>query len=297
MSKRFAAALNTAAVLLATTVLTTTVLGRAPSAAALEWQDTAISWRAGSEFAEPFNGDDIHKNIVALTHASGYAYGSNFFNADLLLSDDSDPRSYGSTSGAREVYVVYRHLLDLGKVLHTDFQFGPVRGFGISAGFDANDKSDAGYNSRKRMLVLGPTLMLDTPGFVNVSVLQLWESNHPSVSAGAFDPGYPSSRYHYDPHPMLSIAWGIPLGDLPLSFEGYANFIAGKGHDEVGRDTASETNIDMQIMYAIDAAKQFRVGLEYQYWKNKFGNSDRTVGDLGGNLAKTPMIRAEYHFR
>lgn len=291
MSKRFAAALNAAALLFTATVL----CGTTP-ASALEWQDNSISWRAGNKFAEPFIDEDIHKNIVALTHSSGYAYGTNFFNADMLLSDDSDPRSYDSGSGAREVYVVYRHLLDLGKVLHKDLQFGPVRGFGITAGFDANDKSDAGYNSRKRMLVLGPTLMLDTPGFVNVSVLQLWESNHPSASDGAFDPGYPSSRYHYDPHPMLSIAWGVPIGDLPLSFEGYANFIARKGHDEVGRETTHETNIDMQLMYSIDSAKKFRVGLEYQYWKNKFGNSDRTVGELGGNFAKTPMVRAEYHF-
>lgn len=292
MSKRFAAALNAAALLL----VSTAGLGWTTQASALDWQDNALSWRAGNQFAEPFIDEDIGKNIVALTHADGYAYGSNFFNADLLLSDDSDPRSYNSSRGATEVYVVYRHLLDLGKVLKSDLSFGPVRSLGITAGFDANDKSDAGYNSRKRMFVLGPTLMMETPGFVNVSVLQLWESNHPGTSNGAFDPGFPSSRYHYDPHPMLAIAWGVPIGSLPLSFEGYANFIASKGHDEIGRATDSEINIDMQIMYAIDAAKKFRVGLEYQYWKNKFGNSDRTVGDYGGNFAKTPMVRAEYHF-
>jgi hypothetical protein len=292
MSKRFAAALNAAALILTPMG----AAGWATQASAFEWQDTSVSWRAGNKFAEPFIDEDIHKNIVALTHADGYAYGSNFFNADVLLSDDSDPRSYDSSRGATEVYVVYRHLLDLGKVLQADLGFGPVRGLGITAGFDANDKSDAGYNSRKRMFVLGPTLILATKGFVNVSVLQLWESNHPGVSNGAFDPGYPSSRYHYDPHPMLAITWGVPIGDLPLSFEGYANFIASKGRDEVGRATTHETNIDMQIMYSIDQAKAFRVGLEYQYWKNKFGNSDRTVGDMGGNFAKTPMIRAEYHF-
>jgi hypothetical protein len=38
----------------------------------------------------------------------------------------------------------------------------------------------------------------------------------------------------------------------------------------------------------------FRVGFEYQYWKNKFGNSEAVAGP--GTLAKTPMVRAEYHF-
>ena len=34
---------------------------------------------------------------------------------------------------------------------------------------DINTKDDAGYNSKKRMLVAGPTLMLDVPGFFNLS--------------------------------------------------------------------------------------------------------------------------------
>jgi hypothetical protein len=35
-----------------------------------------------------------------------------------------------------------------------------------------------------------------------------------------------------------------------------------------------------------------RVGVEYQYWRNKFGNQPQ----VAGSLAKTPMVRAEYHF-
>jgi nucleoside-specific outer membrane channel protein Tsx len=86
-----------------------------------------------------------------------------------------------------------------------------------------------------------------------------------------------------------------------VSFEGYANFIAPKGRDETGNQTAAETNIDLQFMYdlgsAMGSAKNtFRAGLEYQYWHNKFGNSNSTVGAAGGNTASTPMLRLEYHF-
>jgi hypothetical protein len=39
----------------------------------------------------------------------------------------------------------------------------------------------------------------------------------------------------------------------------------------------------------------FKVGLEYEWWRNKFGNDYK--GPAGqGAFAKTPMIRAEYHF-
>ncbi|MEO7496331.1 MAG: outer envelope protein [Massilia sp.] len=265
------------------------------AAQAADWSDTSIGFRHGSKFAEPFNNQDISKNIVNLTSASGYKYGSNFFNVDLLMSSAADPSSAGATTGAQEAYVVYRHTLDLGKVSGTSMAFGPARGVGLTAGFDYNTKNDAGYNSKKRMLVAGPTLMMDVPGFLDVSVLALWESNAPySTFSHTATP-----RYRYKVHPMLTAAWGIPFNfGIPLSFEGFANYIASKGKDEFGGATAPETNIDMQVMYdlsgAVGAAKNtFKIGLEYQYWKNKFGNPS---ANNPGAFAKTPMVRVEYHF-
>jgi len=133
------------------------------------------------------------------------------------------------------------------------------------------------------------------PGFLNVSLLLLKESNAPynKFSSTA------TPRYNYKTHPMLTAAWGIPLGKLPLAFEGFANYIASKGKDEFGGATAPEFNFDGQIMYDVGAGAgapgKFKLGLEYQYWRNKFGNP--ASGPAGpGATAKTPMIRAEYHF-
>jgi hypothetical protein len=56
----------------------------------------------------------------------------------------------------------------------------------------------------------------------------------------------------------------------------------------------------MQIMYDLSSVisappKSLKLGLEYQYWKNKFGNnSDGPAGK--GAFAQTPMVRVEYHF-
>lgn len=265
---------------------------------AADWSDTAVSWRYGTEFAEPFNPKDISKNILALTHVSGYAYGTNYFNADFLMSDKNDPGSLNQTSGANEAYILYRNTVDLSKVTGSDFKLGVVRGLGITGGFDVNTKNDVGYNSRKRMLVLGPTLMWDVPaGHFNTSLFLVHESNAPS---GAFPPiSNVTGRYTYKAHAMLSSEWGIPVGSL-LSFEGYANYLGQKGKDEVGNDTGPETNVDMQLMLDVGAAlgkakNVFRVGVEYQYWRNKFGNTSATTGGQG-YLARTPMIRAEYHF-
>ena len=268
---------------------------------AAAWSDASVGYRYGTDFAEPYEGSRIAKNIFNVRYVNGYAYGTNFFNADLLFSNGNDPASPGSGTGAHEAYVVYRHTLDFSRVIGRSLSFGPVKGFGAIAGFDLNAKHDAGYNSRKRMLALGLTLMADVPGFLNVSVLQLWESNEPyDRYTGATDQC--NCRYHYRPHPELDLNWSIPfhLGNIAFSYEGYADFISAKGKDEFGNGTVRETNIDSQFMYDFGRLLgkrrgALKAGFEYQYWKNKFGNS--ASGPAGsGAYARTKMIRVEYHY-
>ena len=273
------------------------VLGVCGMAQAAEWSDTSLGYRYGQKFAEPYESNDISKSIFSLTHASGYKYGSNYLNVDMLLADDKDPSAPGAHSGSQETYVVYRNTLDFGKISGTPIAFGPVRGVGLTVGFDWDTKADAGYNSKKRMLVAGPTLMFDVPGFFNTSLLALRESNAPYNAYSQTT----VPRYTYKTHVMLSNSWLIPFNvGIPLTFEGYANFISSKGKDEFGGDTKPETHFDAQIMYDISETmgtpkNTFKIGVEYEYWKNKFGNNDG--GPAGsGATAKTPMVRLEYHF-
>lgn len=157
---------------LKTAPLCAAVVGQAN---AFEWRDTSIGYRYRTDFQEPYNGNNISKNIINLSHAGGYKYGNNFFNIDLLMSDGTDKNT-------QEAYIVYRHTLDFAKVTGTDIKFGPVRSLGLTAGFDWNTKNDPFYASRKRMLVLGPTVKFDVPGFLDVSLLALRESNQPRHS-------------------------------------------------------------------------------------------------------------------
>jgi nucleoside-specific outer membrane channel protein Tsx len=259
------------------------VAASAQAGFAADFSDTSIGIRYGRDFAEPFVGGGISKKIINLTHVDGSKSGSNFFNIDLLQSDSKD-------DNAQEAYVVYRHTFDLGALMDRQFDFGPVRGVGLTAGFDWNTKNDPGFGSRKRMLVVGPTFSLKTPGFLNAGIYLLNESNQPAAAHIA--------RHTFDPHPMLGLAWGIPIAWASgFSFEGYLNWIAAKGANEFGGPTAPEFNFDGAIMY--DASRwvgadkgRFKVGFEYQYWRNKFGNPS----SVPGSLARTPEIRAEYHF-
>lgn len=249
-------------------------------AVAADWSDNSISYRWGTKYAEPYNTKDVTKSIINLSHASGYKYGTNFLSVDLLNSGGTD-------NNAQEAYVVYRHTVDLGKATGTNYGFGPVKGLGVTAGFDWNTKN-TGYASKKRMLVAGPTFFMDVPqGFFNVTLAGLWESNRPS---------FVTARYDYDAHPALLAAWAIPVG-AGFSFEGYANYIAAKGKDESGGSTAPEFNFDGQMMYDVSGnlglpGGTLRAGVQYQYWRNKFGNPH----SVPGSLAKTPQLRVQYRF-
>ena len=70
----------------------------AGAAQAADWSDTSIGYRYGTRFAEPFNDNDITKNIVNFSHVSGYKYGKNFFNVDFLMSSQDDPSSAGAAN-------------------------------------------------------------------------------------------------------------------------------------------------------------------------------------------------------
>jgi len=256
-------------------------------AQAADWSDTSIAYTTGNHYAEPFGSNSIAKNIYSLKSVSGDKYGQNFFNVDMLQSNSED-------GGAQEVYAVYRRLIDFGKITGKSYAFGPVKDVGATVGFDWNTKNDTGYASKKRMLVAGPTLMINVPkGFFDISLLVLDESNAPV--------GHPS-RYHYKNHADLSFAWGVPAGINNLSFEGWADVIASKGKDEFNNDTVTETHINAALMYDVSApvgaAKNtFKLGAGYEYWKNKFGNDHTNAGTGGpGAFAKTPFVKAEYHF-
>ena len=143
-----------------------------PVVQAADWSDTAVSLRYGTKFAEPFDNNadgsrkDITKEILALTNATGYKYGSTFINIDFLQSDHSDPGGgIAGNPGAQEVYGVFRNTFDIGEITGAALKMGPIRGYGVTAGIDVNTKND-GYASKKRLFVVGPTMMFEVPGFL-----------------------------------------------------------------------------------------------------------------------------------
>ena len=265
-----------------------TALAAQPAAAA-DWSDTWAGIRLGSDFREPFNTQDIAKTIYVLQHVSGYKYGTNFFNVDILRSDDKDPAAGGGSGGAQEVYVVYKHTLSLSAVSGKPLKFGMVRDLGWEFGMDLNSKNDA-FGARVQKFMTGPVLMMDVPGFWNVGLLWIDENNRN---------GFANTNVNFDATYRIATAWGIPIPSIGAVFKGFAQYTGEKGNDGFGVATKGETLIDASLMFDIGklAGKKetFYAGVGYQYWENKFGSDDK-LDPTGGSTAKVPQILFEAHF-
>ena len=287
-----------------------------------DWNDFYIGYRYGFNYSEPYEGNAIPKNVLTFSYSGSYIYGTNYANLDVLQSTSGDPVLGNPNQGATEAYFVYRNVAYASKVFGGNYQYGWIRDFGATAGFDWNTKNNA-YQSEKRMMVVGPTIMLDVPGFVNASVLALWESNHPSncayannLPASTCNPAtaIPNGRYYYKLHPSFNLVWGVPfeIGTSRFLFKGFLDYIATKGNLESGNPSGPETHLDTAIMYDLSPSfglkkDMLQIGFEYEYWLNKFGNynsgsagnpaySSPTPNSPNGALGSTPAIRIEFHF-
>ena len=267
----------------------------AQSALALEFSDTSIGYRFGTNFSEPgvrkANGESpsITKNILFFNHVNRYKYGGNYFNIDILRSSKDDPAN-GGDSGATEAYAIYRHSLSLNKVTGTKtFAFGPFRDITLDAGVDLNTKNTA-FAPRKVMPVVGPSFAINVPGFWNVGILYNKEFNHNGITR---------RDVTFNSAVMLTTAWGIPLGNIgvPVAFEGFGSINSPKGKDGFGNDTKTEIQFRPKVMFDVGALlgapNTFKAGLGWQYWYNKFGNDhERTVGAIENSL----FFEARLHF-
>lgn len=244
----------------------------APSARAAEWSDTSLHLWYGTAFAEPANPSNVEKTVLSFTHASGYKYGSNFFNIDLLYSDTHDPVQGLTTVtsvGALEVYTVYRHTLSFSKIAGSKVGFGPIKDIGFEFGADLNTKHNA-FASRKIMPIAGLSLSIDIPGFWIIGLMADKEWNTNAILGKSVE---------FDITPTVTTAWFYPVYG-PVSFEGFGSVNLPKGKDGFGNDTKVEVLLHPKLMVDVGSffgAKGFQIGGGYQYWLNKFGN-DHNAG-------------------
>jgi nucleoside-specific outer membrane channel protein Tsx len=261
----------------------------ASAAHASDWSDTSISYRYGKRFGEPAIDTPIAKSIIALTHADGYKYGSNFFNLDVLKSDANDPAK-DSPNGAQELYLTYNHQLSLAKTTGIKVAAGPLSDVALSTGFDLNSKNNA-FAAAVRKIIVGPTAKFNAfGGWADLSLMYYKEKNNNGIVGKNVD---------FDAAYRIAGAWAFPIetGFIPLNFNGWFTYTGEKGKDGFGVDTKPETWGDAFLMADVGslAGKKNTLwaGVGYEYVKNKFGTDHATTA---GSNTSSVMGKVEWHF-
>jgi len=237
--------------------------GFSTTAGAADWSDNEVHVLHGSKFHDQGNNVDTKKTILTLQHASGYKYGRNFFFVDMIKSDATDSR-------ASEIYGEWYHTVSLSKLQGKDWSKDFVRDIGITGAINYGSKNDA-FGSNPRVLLLGPTFDLNVPGFAffNVDVLAYHDTGRFNGFGGGKLCGSTETTYQVTP------AWLLPfnVGGAKFSFTGFMDII-GK-HGTCARTILTQPQLRWDVGNHFGKSDTVFLGIEYQYWRNKFGIQGR----------------------
>ena len=260
---RFATGLSLAATLLS---------GQAMAADLLQWQDNSLTYLNGIDFKV----DPPRQQTVTFEHASGWSFG------DLFIFVDGIKYNTEATNGAGDDHTFYGEIsprLSFGKLSGSDLSFGPIKDVLLAATYEFGEDDVDSY-------LLGPALDLNVPGFDFFQLNTYYrETDGKRDGSGVW---------------QITPAWSytLPVGDSDLVIDGFMDWV-------VDNDDSYHANLHFnpQIKYdmakAMGWGKRFYVGVEYDYWSDKYGiDDDGYVGDeiLGGTDQSAISLLLKGHF-
>ena len=236
----------------------------------LQWQDNSVTYLAGRDYTV----NPGRQQTLTFEHADGWKYGDTFLFVDVTaFNGESDPGS-GSVAWYGEV----APRLSLGKLSGHALAAGPVKDVLLATAYEFGEGDVESW-------LVGPGIDLDIPGFDYVQ-LNVYR-RHPRHGDG-------DAQWQVTP----VWAWTVPVGRSDLLVDGFIDWVVDNGG---GRH--AHLHFNPQVKYDLGKAvgwgdKTVYVGVEYDYWKNKFGiDDDGTLGRdvLGGTDQNTASLLLKVH--
>jgi nucleoside-specific outer membrane channel protein Tsx len=225
-------------------------LSNAVKADLLQWSESEIQSLNGINFNEPFNPEHVSKSIITVTHVHGWSYGRNFFFMDTLFSTDGEPAQIN-------LYGEAYSTLSVGKILKRDLSLGIFKDFGITGGVNLGENMDSPHSGFRAWLY-GVTVDFDLPGFdyFNVDFLRQRVTETDDIGTSW----------------QITPVWRLPfhIAGSKWSFEGFADFIGKKG-EHAARQALAQPQLRLDIGDFFGNSDQLFIGVEYQFWHNKYG--------------------------
>lgn len=246
--------------------------GQALAADLLQWQDNSLTYLNGIDFKV----DPPKQQTVTFEHASGWSFG------DLFIFVDGIKYNTEATNGAGDGHTFYGEIsprLSLGKISGADLSLGPVKDVLLAATYEFGEDDVESY-------LLGPAVDLNIPGF---DYFQL--NTYLRTTDG---------RRDGDNVWQITPVWSytIPVGDSDLVIDGFMDWVV-DNDDSYHANLHFNPQIKYDLAKAMGWGKRFYVGVEYDYWSDKYGIDDNGfVGSeiLGGTDQSAISLLAKAHF-
>lgn len=235
------------------------------------WQNSSVTYLNGHDFrVQPGQ-----QQTLTFEHANGWKYGDTFLFVDITtFNGTNDP-----ANGSLVWYGEFAPRLSLGKLWGDALAAGPVRDVLLASAYEFGEGPAEAW-------LLGPGFDLAVPGF-DWFQLNLYRRH---------------TRHGRDGDGLWQItpiwAWTVPVGRSDLLIDGFVDWVAGD-------DGAvhSHLHFNPQLKYDLGKAagwgeKTVYVGVEYDYWKNKFGiDDDGPVGRAipGGSDQNAASLLLKVH--
>ena len=229
----------------------------------LQWQDNSLSFLAGGKFKL----DPETQQTITVEHASGWSVGDLFIFVDgIYFNGDQD-----SNGNKVSYYGEIAPRFSAGKIMKKDLTVWFIKDF-LAAGC-----YEFGENSTDNLLGgLGVDLAVPGFDFVQLNVYRRFN-----------DLSRDPEAYQVTPVWKLS----VPLGKSSFIFDGFIDWVIGDNTDNL--HICPQLKFDVGIFFGM-RAQSLLAGVEYDYWKNKYGVQDGDFGLDTNQSAISALVK--YHF-
>ncbi|AZE25060.1 Nucleoside-binding outer membrane protein [Pseudomonas chlororaphis subsp. aureofaciens] len=236
----------------------------------LQWQNNSLTYLYGKDFAI---NPEIQQTVT-FEHADAWKYGDNFLFIDKIFYNGKKDGNVGPNT----YYGEFSPRLSFGKIFDQKLEFGPIKDVLLAMTYEFGEGDNESY-------LIGPGFDLAIPGF---DYFQLNFYNRQTEGSRAGDNVW-----------QITPVWSytIPAGRSDILIDGFIDWVVDNDKNSKGEYHAN-LHINPQIKYDLGKAlklgdKQLYVGIEYDYWKNKYGVKDTPYFDTDQNTAS---LLLKYHF-
>lgn len=218
----------------------------------IQWHSSNVQLLRGHEYR--LGSED--RTIITFEHANRWTYGDFFVFADQIWQD----------GGNSSYYIEPTLRVSLSKVAGRNFSAGLIKDVLLSGQVEMPEGQDERW-------LAGAAIDLNLPDFAFFKVNMFMRDN-PNLSGNTY---------------QVTLGWNRPfqIGKTEFLFEGFADIVGNEGTASAYELIVPRLLVDIGDLSGAKKNKLW-LGIEWQYWHNKFGVDDVTES--------VPQMQLKYVF-